>query len=81
MARMTGVVALAFAGAAFLCGNAQKGAVGPLVTYLLVLEGLRSISYLLSKDLGGKWRTLRLRCLTPYTQALVKVPISRRFVT
>ena len=40
MARMTGAVALALAGASFLCGNAQNEAVGPLVTYFLVLEGL-----------------------------------------
>ena len=57
-------------------GNAQKEAVGPLVTYFLVLEGLRSISCLLSKDLGRNWRTLRLKSQTLYTQTLVKAPIS-----
>ena len=40
MARMTGALAVALAGASFLCGNAQKEAMGPLVTYFLVLEGL-----------------------------------------
>ena len=45
-ARMTGAVGLALADASFEDGNAQKEAVGPFVTYFLVLEGLGQISYL-----------------------------------
>ena len=45
-ARMTGAVGLALADASLEDGNAQKEAVGPFVTYLLVLEGLGPISYL-----------------------------------
>ena len=45
-ARMTGAVGLALADASLEDGNAQKEAVGPFVTYFLVLEGLGPISYL-----------------------------------
>ena len=46
MARMTGAVGLALEDASLEDGNAQKEAVGPFVTYFLVLEGLGPISYL-----------------------------------
>ena len=43
---MTGAVGLLLADASSEDGNAQKEAVGPFITYFLVLEGLGLISYL-----------------------------------